>query len=227
MGGFLSVFKNLGRAADAKAQEKADKIESEHSVAFGKQDVVKMQGELAKVNENIGTVKGEMAVLDDKIKGIRAEIKKHDSDAAALSESGNDKLAMQHCDASERLESQLEPLELALKTQKETLDEQISAKEELKSACMQAESDLVTLKAMDDAAKANEKLTTINTSTGTSAVADFAKRKEEAKKRLIRSRSIKEESRGTDGDLAKETTAALGGGSSARLERLKTAKKKK
>lgn len=225
MKGLFNVFKNMGRAADAKAQETANNIESEHSVAFGKQDVEKMNGELAKVNGNIGTMKGEIAVNEDKIKGVKAEIKKHETDAAALLE-GNEPLALKHCEAADRLSSQLEPLELALQTQKETLQEQISAKEELKSAVMQAESDLVTLKAMDDAAKANEKLVTVNTDTSTSAVADFARRKEEAKKRLIRSRSIKEESRGTDGDLAKETAAALGtGGGASRLEMLKAKNK--
>lgn len=224
MGGLFNIFKNMGRAADAKAQEKADEIESANSVAFGKQDIAKMNVELGKVNENIGTLKGEIAVNEDKIKGIRAEIKKHESDAAALAED-NEALALKHCEAAERLEGQLEPLTMALDVQKETLAEQISAKDELKTAQMQAESDLVTLKAMDDAAKANEKLVKINTGSGTSAVADFAKRKEDAKKRLVKSRAMKEG--GGDDDLAKQTAAALGGSSAKdRLAKLQAKKKK-
>jgi phage shock protein A len=224
MKGILNVFKNMGRVADGKAQDKADKIESENSVTFGKQDVAKMNVELGKVNENIGTMKGEIAVLEDKVKGIKLEIKKHESDATELAED-NEALALKHCEAAERLESQLEPLQAALTVQKETLAEQQSAKEQLKSNVMQAESDLVTLKAMADAASANEKLVTVNTSGSTSAVADFAKRKEDMKKRLIKSRAMKDEGSGDD-DLAKETAAALGtGGGASRLEMLKAKNK--
>ncbi len=224
MKGLMSLFKNMGRVADAKTQDAADKIESENSVAFGKQDVAKMDIELGKVNENIGTMKGEMAVLEDKVKGIKAEIKKHESDATELA-ADNEALALKHCEAAERLEGQLEPLQMALQTQKETLEEQISTKDQLKNAKMQAESDLVTLKAMSDAASANEKLVTVNTSGSNSAVADFAKRKEDMKKRLIKSRAMKEGSDGVD-DLAKETAVALGD-SSAKDRLAKLVKKKK
>jgi phage shock protein A len=221
MPGFMKLFKNIGKSIDAKADAKADKIEAENAVAFSKQDVEKMQTELGKVNENIGTVKAEMLGLKDKVDGIKSEIKKHDDDAVALSESGKETLAEKHCEAAEMLEGQLAPLQEALKVQKNLLDGQISTKEQLKSAVQQAECDLVTLKAMDDAAKANEKLTTINTGSGTSALADFNKRKEDAKKRLIKSQVMKEES-GPDTSLEDETKKALGtGGGSSRLAKLK------
>jgi len=225
MSGIFNIFKNMGRVADGKAQEKADDIEAKNSVTFGKQDVAKMNVELGKVNENIGTMKGEIAVLEDKVQGIKREIKKHESDATELA-ADNEGLALKHCEAAERLEGQLEPLAAALTVQKETLAEQQSAKEQLKSNVMQAESDLVTLKAMSDAASANEKLVTVNTSGSTSAVADFAKRKEDMKKRLIKSRAMKEGSDGQD-DLAKETAAALGNsGAASRLAKLQAKKKK-
>lgn len=225
MKGFFNIFKNAGRAADAKAQETADKIADEHMVAFGKQDIEKMRSELRKVNENIGTLKGEIAVNDDKISGIKSEIKKHETDAESLTEEHED-LALKHCEAAERLESQLEPLKIAMNTQKQTLDEQIAARDELKSALMQAESDLVTLKAMDDAAKANENLASVNTESGKSAVAAFAEKKEAAKKRLIKSRAIKEADKDPNSELAKATEEALGtGGAAARLAKLKNKKK--
>jgi len=222
--GIFKIFSNTARVIDAKASERAEKIASDNAVSFGKQDVEKMNIELGKVNENIGNIKGEIALSEDRIKGIKAEIKKHDRDATELAEVNED-LAMKHCEASERLESQLEPFEIALQTQKEALEEQISAKDELKNAVMQAESDLVTMKAYEDAAKANENLISINTGSGTNAVADFAKRKEEMKKRLIKSRAMKEASGGGD-DLAAETKKALGtSGGMSRLEKLKAKKK--
>jgi len=221
MKGLKNWFKNMGKVADAKAQEAADNIESEHSVEFGKQDIDKMRMELNNVNENIGTVKAEVAILKDKVKGIEEEIKKHDDDAVALDGAGKASLAEKHCEASEMLEKQLEPLKLSLKTQKDLLDQQISTKEQLKSALQQSEAELVTLKAMTDAAKANEKLSSIDTGSGLNALASFEKRKEEAKKRLIKSQVIKEES-GPDTSLADETAKALGNsGASSRLARLK------
>jgi len=226
MKGFFNIFKNAGRAADAKAQEKADKIAENHMVAFGKQDIGNMRSELRKVNENIGTLKGEIAVNEDRIGGIKKEIKKHEADAKDLAEV-EENLALQHCEAAERLESQLEPLQTALDVQKQTLNEQVASRDELKSALSQAESDLVTLKAMDDAAKANENLASVNTDSGKSAVAAFAEKKEAAKKRLIKSRAIKEADKDPNSELAKATAAALGtGGAKARLEALKAKKKK-
>ena len=227
MGGFFNIFKNAKRAADGKAQEVADNIEAENMVTFGKQDIDKMETELRKVNENVGTLKGEMAVNEDKIKGIKSEIKKHENDAASLATEHED-LALKHCEAAERLEGQVEPLQMAYDVQKQTLEEQVSARNELKSALMQAESDLVTLKAMDDAAKANENLASVNTESGKSAVAAFAEKKDMAKKRLIKSRVLKEADKDPDSDLAKATQAALGtGGAKARLDALKAKTKKK
>jgi len=221
MGGFFNLFKNLGRVSDAKAQKAADSIESENTVEFGKQDIAKMKDNLAKCNSNIGSLKGEIAILEDKIKSINSEIKKHDEDAKSLDEAGKTDLATKHCEASELLESQLESLNLALATQKDLLKEQIKSKDELKTTIMQSENKLVTLKAMRDAAVANENLAKISTTTGTNVLADFNRREEEAKKRLIRSQSIKEESSDKD-DLKVETEKALGrSGGLSRLEKLR------
>jgi len=220
MGGIFNLIKNLGRAGDAKAQKAADEIDSKNSVEFAKQDIGRMKKDLATCNENIGTIKGELAILKDKIKGIKLEIKKHDEDAKALADT-NEALAVKHCEASESMESQLEPLEIARKTQEDLLADQIKTKEELKSAVQQAEADMVTLKAMNDAANANEKLAKINVGSSTSALSEFQRRKEEAKKRLIRAQAIKEESSGGD-SLQEETNAALGlSGGASRLARLK------
>lgn len=221
MGGFFNLFKNMGRVSDAKAQKAADAIESENSVEFGKQDISKMKNELAKCNSNIGTLKGEIAVLEEKIKGIKSDIIKHDEDAKALDLAGKTDLAAKHCEISDTLEGQVASLDLALITQKDLLKEQIKSKEELKTTITLSENKLVTLKAMRDAAIANENLAKISTSSGTNALTDFNRREEEAKKRLIRSQSIKEESSDKD-DLKTETEKALGrSGSLSRLERLR------
>lgn len=221
MGGFKNLFKNMSRMFDAKAQNAADTIESENSTEFGKQDVFSMEEELKKVTGNIGTVKGEMAVLKEKIADIKSQVKKHDEDALALDERGMSDLALQHSEAAEGLESQLESLKLALKTQEDILADQMKSKNELNTAIQQAKADLVTLKAMNDAASANEKLAEISTDSSTSALASFKSRKEEAKKRLIKSQAIKEES-SSETSLQQETEKALGrSGGSSRLEKLK------
>ena len=222
--GLMNLIKNAGRAADAKAQKGADAIERENSVEFGKQDVAQMKADLGSINNNIGTIKGEIAVLKDKVKGIKDQIKKHESDAAELDAAGNEKLAIKHCEAAEALESQLEPLEMALKQQTSLLEDQMKAKEEMKRNVQQAEADLMTLKAMEDAATANEKLATINTSSSSSALASFRQRKEDAKKRLVKAQALKEESSAED-SLDSETAAALGhSGGKSRLEKLRAAK---
>jgi len=221
MGGFFNLFKNLGRASDAKAQKVADVIDDKNSVEFAKQDVEKMRKQLADCNSNIGTLKGEISVNESRINDLKLQIKKHDEDAVALDLAGKQDLAAKHCEAAEIIESQIKSLETALQTHKDVLGDQIKSKEELKSALLQSESEIVSLKAMRDAAEANRNLTQISTSSGTSALADLKRRREAAEKDLIKSRAIKEESSNKD-SLSDETEKALGrSGGLSRLERLK------
>lgn len=219
--GLGNLFKNIGKAASAKAQNAADKIDAEHSVDFAKQEIQQMKDDLGAVIGNIGSIKGEYAVLQDKIKGLKADVKKHEEDAKDLSESGNDKLALAHCEAIEKIEPQLEALNMAAKQQKDLLDDQIGSKDELKNAIDQAEAQLITLKAMEDVTSANEKITKIGPASTSSAMQRFAERQEEAKKRLTRSQAIKDESKG-DTSLEDETKKALGKSAAAdRLAKLK------
>ena len=222
--GFLNLFKNIGKTVDAKIQEQADKIEAANAVEFGKQDVSKMKEELGKINSNIGSIKGEIAVLKDKVSDVKSQVKKHEEDATALDAAGKEDLALKHCEAADRLSGQLEAFDEALKTQKGLLEDQIAARDEMKAAIDEAESDLVTMKAMKDVATANENLIKINKDTGTSAVASFKKRKEEMKKRMIKSKAMKEES-GGGSSLEEETAKALGkSGGLSRLEKLRAKK---
>jgi phage shock protein A len=218
--GFFNLFKNIGRAVDAKADAKAQQIEDSNAVEFSKQDITTMKNDLAKVNSNIGSIKGEIHVLDQKVKDIKAQIKKHENDAAALDAAGNVELATANCDAADRLEQQLLPLETALDMQKKLLEEQKSARDELASAVNEAEADLISIKAMADVAAANEKLIEINTANGESALASFKNRKESMQKRMIKAQAIKDETNGST-DLAKQTAKALSSGGSSRLERLR------
>jgi phage shock protein A len=225
MGGFLNLFRNVGKAASAEAQKKADAIEDANAVEFGKQDLEQMKSDLRMIKGNIGSVKGEIAVLEDKIKELRSAVNKHDSDALALSEAGQNDLAEQHAEKAASIEKQIENLEVAIKTQKQVLDDQIKNKDELQRNLDQAESDLVTIKAMNDAAKANETLAKVSTSSGTSALASFKERQEAAKKRLIKSQAIKEEG-SADTSLEAATAAALGNSTAKnRLAQLKANKK--
>jgi len=222
--GFLNLFKNMGRAASAEAQKKADAIEDANAVEFGKQDLQQMKSDLRTIKGNIGSVKGEIAVLEDKVKDIKATIAKHDEDAIALSEAGNEDLAVQHANKAAALEQQVQSLETALQTQRTVLEDQIKNKNELQASLDQAEADLVTIKAMTDAAKANENLAQVSTSSGTSALSSFKERQEAAKKRLIKSQALKEEG-SADTSLEAATKAALGKSTaSSRLEALKAKK---
>ena len=219
MGGIASLFKNFGKKVDAEAQKKADQIASENAVDFGKQDLAELRSNVNKVKGNIGTIKGEIAVLKEKVDGFRAQIKKHDDDAIAL-ETINPDLSRQHLEAAESLDGQVASLQAALDIQEKLLKEQQDTRRELESSLQQAETDLVTLKAMTDAASANEKLSKINS--GDNALASFKQRNEEAKKRLIRSQTMKEES--STVSLDAETRKALGtAGASSRMARLKAA----
>lgn len=219
MGGFLSLFKNLGKVADAKAQEKADQIASDNAVEFGKQDLAQLRSDINKVKSNIGTIKGEIAVLEEKKHEFETQISKHDNDAKALI-GKNDSLAEQHCLAAESLERQVTAIAEALKVQQGLLTEQQATRQELENALSQAETDLVTLKAMTDAAAANEKLATITSNSGASALSSFKARQEEAKKRLIKSQTMKESN--ASESLEEQTRKALGqSGASSRLARLK------
>jgi len=221
MGGIFSLFKNLGRSADAIAQKEADKIASDNSVEFGKQDISKIESDVAQVKGNIGTIKGEIAILRDKLESINGQIKKHDEDALALSEKKNDELALQHSNAAESLEAQVSSLKIALETQETLLKEQMQTRTELESALQQAKTDLITIKAMTDAAAANEKLAGVSSSSGENALTAFKQRQEDAKKRLIRSKELKENT-SADSSLEQETAKALGkSGGADRLARLK------
>ena len=221
MGGFFNLFKNLGRASDAKAQKVADVIDGKNSVEFAKQDVEKMRTQLAACNSNIGTLKGEISINEGKIKDLKLQIKKHDEDAKALDLAGKQGLAVKHCEAAEVIEGQVKSFEIALKTHKDVLEDQIKSKEELKSALQQAEAEIVSLKAMRDAAEANRNLTQISTSSGTSALADLKRRRESAERDMISSKAIKEASSDKD-NLKDETEKALGrSGGSSRLEKLR------
>lgn len=222
--GFLNLFKNVGKAASAGAQKKADEIEAANAVEFGRQDLDQMKTDLRTVKGNIGAIKGEVAVLEDKVKGLRAAVAKHDADALALSDAGQDELAEQHANKAATLEQQISSLEAALDTQKQVLEGQIKSKNDLQANLDQAEADLVTIKAMTDAAKANENLAKISTSSGTSALASFKERQENAKKRLIKSQALKDEG-SVDTSLEAATAAALGGSKAkSRLAMLKEKK---
>jgi phage shock protein A len=219
--GFLNLFKNVGRAASAEAQKKADAIEDANAVEFGKQDLAQMNSDLRMIKGNIGSVKGEIAILEDKVKDLRSAVTKHDADALALSEAGQNELAEQHANKAASIEQQISSLEIALNTQKQVLEGQIKNKNELQMSLDQAGADLVTIKAMTDAAKANETLAKVSTSSGTSALASFKERQEAAKKRLIKSQALKEEG-SADSSLDAATAAALGNSTAKnRLAQLK------
>jgi len=207
--GFLKLFKNIGRAADAKADEGAQAIESANLVAFGKQDIEKMKTDIRTIKGNIGSIKAEVAILEDKIKNIQSTIKKHEDDAIALMEADQEDLAEQHASAIGSLEEQITTLTEALRNQNDILADQIKNKNELASAIQQAEADLVSIKAMDDAAKANQNLAQISTTSGTSALAAFKERKEAAKKNFIKSKAMKEDD-SVESSLNDATAAALG-----------------
>jgi phage shock protein A len=219
--GFLNLFNNAKKAASAKAQNVADKIEEDNAVDFSKMDLAQVKADVRTVKSNIGSIKGEIAVLEDKVTDLKMQIKKHDDDATALMATGNETLAEKHAVAAGALEKQIDSLQLAIDQQKETLAGQIQTKDELEASVQQAEADLVSIKAMTDAATANEKLAKISTASGTSALAAFEERREAAKKRLIKSQAMKEES-GSDSSLEKATEAALGNTlAKDRLARLK------
>lgn len=221
MGGFLNLFRNVGKAASAKAQKEADAIEDANAVEFGKQDIEQMNADLRMIKGNIGSVKGEIAILEDKVKGLKSDVAKHDADALSLSEAGQDDLAEQHATKAASIEKQIASLETALQTQREVLEGQIKNKNELQASLDQAGADLVTIKAMTDAAKANENLAKVSTSSGTSALAAFQERQEAAKKRLIKSQALKEEG-SADTSLEAATAAALGNSTAKnRLAQLK------
>lgn len=207
--GFKNLFKNFGRVADAKAQQAADKIEEDHAVEFGQQDIAQMKNDIRTIKGNIGSIKGEIAVLEDKKKGVQSAIDKHTADATSLAEAGQTELAEQHMQKVITLEGQIDTFQAAIDTQNGILQDQIKNKNELQQAIDQAEADLVTTKAMVDATRANENLAKVSTSSGTSALAAFNERKEAAKKRLIKSQALKEEGSGDD-SLEAQTAKALG-----------------
>jgi phage shock protein A len=207
--GFLNLFKNVGRVADAKAQKAAEKIEEDNAVEFGQQDIAQMKKDLRTIKGNIGTIKGEIAVLEDKKKGVQSAIEKHTADATALAESNQTELAEQHMQKVITLEGQITTFQTAIDTQNNILQDQIKNKNELQQAIDQAEADLVTTKAMVDASKANENLAKVSSSSGSSALAAFKERQEAAKKRLIKSQALKEEGSGDD-SLEAQTAKVLG-----------------
>lgn len=221
MGGFLNLFKNIKKSADASAQKAADKLDEKNAVEFAKQDIEKAKGDLRTIKGNIGTIKGEIATIQDNLDSVEAQIKKHDEDAQALMNAGKEALAEQHAEKAEVLEPQAKSLRTALDTQKTLLAKQQETKRKLEMNLQQMESESVTLKALNDAASANEKLATISTATGSNAVSSFKERTERARKRLIKSEAIADDSN-ENTDLEKATEEALGtGGAKARLERLK------
>lgn len=224
MSGFFNLFSNIKKAADANAQKAADKIDEKNSVEFAKQDIQKAKDDLRTVKGNIGSVKGEIGTIRDKLENIETQIKKHDEDAQALMDSGKEDLATQHAEKAELLEPEAESLRTALKTQESLLAKQQESKRKLEMNLQQMESQLVTLKALNDAASANEKLASISTSSGSNAVNSFKERTEKARKRLIKSEAITDDS-DENSDLQRATEEVLGtGGAKARLARLKKEK---
>lgn len=221
--GFKNFFKNLGKAAQAKADQASERIEMDNAAEFSKQDIAKLKDDLATINGNLGSVKGEIHVLEGKTKSIRAKIEKHEADAIALNEAGNEELAIANCNEADRLEKQIEPLESALTLQRNLLADQKASRDELQAAISDAEADLVSIQAMADVATANEKLTAISTDSGTSALASLNARKEAMEKRMIKTAAVKDETSGAN-SVEAQTAKALAGGGSSRLARLTASK---
>lgn len=222
--GLGKFFKNLFRAADAKIDQAAEKIENENAVEFGKQDIEEMQKELLKCTDNIGTIKAEVIDLEDKIKDITEKIEKHESAAEELDAAGNEELAVKNCEAADRLERQKESLTEALNMQKSLIEDQQEAREELKQAILEMESELTEIKAMNNVTAVNAKLAEINTDGSSSALANFRARKDAAKKKMNKAKTIKEEA-GSASSLEAQTEKALKKtAGSSRLEKLRAKK---
>lgn len=219
--GLGKFFKNLFRSADAKIDAAAEKIEADNAVEFGKQDIEAMEKEVQKATVNISEIKSEIITLEEQIKDIDERVAKHEADAKELDAAGNEELAVKNCEAADRLEDQKESLTEALTLQKELLEDQMEARDELKQAVQDAKSDLVSIKAMNDVAKTNAKLSEINTEGGTNALANFKARKEAAKKKMNKAKVLKEES-GNGASLEAQTAKALKkNAGSSRLDRLR------
>jgi phage shock protein A len=183
-----------------------------------------MREKLDKINSNIGNIKGEIAVLKDKISENETKISNYEDKASLLIDAGNEELAAKNCAAADRIQAQIDSLKETLKIQSELLDEQIAARDELKNAIEEADSDLITMQAMKDVTDAHKNLITINKNDGINTVAAVKKRKEELKKQMVKSKAMKEESRDPT-SLEKETEKVLGKKSgSSRLARLKAKK---
>jgi len=224
--GLLKLLGVVRKAADAKIDAQAEKIENANAVEFGKQDLTKMKEDFANVCTNIGKIKGEIAIFKDKISDAKKRIKQYETNALQLDESGNSELAIKNCEAADRLSSQLETFTEALKMQQDLLQDQMSARDEMKSNLDEAESDIVTMQAMKDVTTANENLIKINKNSGESAVSKLKSRKEALKKQMYAAKAMKEESGGGE-TVEQQTAKALGNSTGmSRLEALRAKNKK-
>lgn len=219
----MKILQTIVRWFKAKDAEMAEKIESEHEVAFAKQDLESMQRDLAKVTNSVGEVKATIAGLKRDLAEKQRMIANLEDDARALLARGKEKLAAKLCADIETLELEAEVFAQSIEQQENMLTTLEKKRRQLQEAVHQAESSLRMMETMDAVARASDKISSVKVGDTASALTRFQNRRQRLQKRLDKAKALAEiqaEERGES--LKAEVDAALGRHKGARvLERLK------
>lgn len=207
----MKVFGAINKWFKAKDQEAAQKIEDSNIVAFAQQDLEQLRAEYNKAVTNCGNIKARMMSLQDEIKEKSEDIQQRTTDAEKLLELGKEELATKQGAVVEGMEKEVTVLKDALAQQEALYVEQEKNKKELLDKLNECETSLKVMKTMDDVQKSNEALTTVDVSSGKSALASFEAREKRMKDKLNASKAIREEQQnGTVKSLDEQTAEALG-----------------
>jgi phage shock protein A len=213
----MGLIKSLFGLAKAKSDEAAQKIEDENAVSFAQQDIAKLKEKIAEAVRNVGRIKGTVMSVEQDITTLEKEIEDRTASAKKLLEAGKEEIAQKQCAVIERLENEVETKKSILEEQKNLLGEQEKNRLDLQNLLSDSESNLNTLKSMEDVRKSTEALSEVDTDGANSLAARIKERQERARNRFNTAKATREASKGGKESLDEETAAALGNSAGSSL----------
>lgn len=206
----MGLIKSLFGLAKAKSDEAAQKIEDENAVSFAQQDIAQLKTKIAEAVRNVGKIKGTVITIRQDIDNLQKEIDDRTETAKKLLEAGKEELAQRQCAHIEQVQQQVDTKKAILEEQEALLVEQEKNKNDLQNLLSESESNLNTLRSMEDVRKSTEALSQVDVDGANSLAARIKDRQERARARFNTAKATRDASKSSSSSLDDETAAALG-----------------
>ena len=213
----MKLIKSLFGLAKAKSEEAAQKIEDSNAVSFAQQDIAKLKEKISEAVRNVGRIKGMVMTLEQDVEKMEKEIADRTESAKQLLNAGKEEIAQKQCAVIERIQNEVDTKKSILEEQRALLSEQEKNRINLQNLLSESESNLNTLKSMEDVRKSTEALSEVDVDGANSLPARIKERQERARNRLNTAKATRDASRSSEDSLDEETAAALGNSAGASL----------